>query len=125
MKRITAVIATLLFLVGCAKPVPPGKLAYVGEWRERTMYLLITADGSVRYKRLRGGTTTSIEGPLREFHGDDFVVGVWPLAATFEVTQTPHQEGASWVMVVDGVKLVRTDSSESHESTNGPESHEI
>jgi hypothetical protein len=114
MKRIAMIVAVVLLMAGCAKAVPPGKLTYVGEWQTRTMYLLITADGSVRYKRLQGGVTTSIEGPLREFHGDDFVVGFWPMLATFKVTETPHQEGAAWVMMVDGVKLTRTAGPEGH-----------
>jgi hypothetical protein len=116
MKRIAAFALAVLLIAGCANPVPAEKLSYVGEWRQSTMYLSITADGSVRYKRLKGGVTTSIEGPLREFNGNNFVVGFWPLLATFEVTQTPHQEGGAWVMVVDGVKLVRTAGSASNET---------
>ena len=59
------------------------------------------------------GVTTSIEGPLRAFHGDNFEVGIRPMLAAFVVSETPHQEGGSWVMVVDRVKLVRTAGSES------------
>jgi hypothetical protein len=63
-------LATLLGTVaGCGKPVPAEKSSYVGEWQEKTMYLLITQDGSVRYKRQKGGASTSIEGPLKGFDG--------------------------------------------------------
>ena len=97
-----------LSLLGCGQPVPPEKSAYVGEWQEPTMYLLITQDGSVRYKRLRGGATTSIEGPLKGFEGDDFLVGIGPVSTTFDVTRPPYQDGESWKMVVDGVELTRS-----------------
>ena len=96
-------------LLGCGKPVPPEKSAYVGEWQDPGVYLLITQDGSVRYKRLQGGATTSIEGPLKGFKGDDFEVGIGPLTATFVVAKPPFQEGDHWKRVVDGVELTKTD----------------
>ena len=109
--KISATIAALLValsLLACAKPVPPEKSAYVGEWRERTMYLLITKDGSVRYKRLKGGVNTSIQGPLKQFDGNDFEVGVGPIKTTFVVSKPPYQDGEKWKMVVDGVELTKT-----------------
>ena len=108
MKSIFALGVLTLVLAGCAQPVPADKVAYVGEWRERTMYLLITQDGSVRYKRLQGGATTSIEGPLKEFQGDNFVVGFGPFKANFVVSKPPHRDGVLWKMVVDGVTLTKT-----------------
>ena len=108
-------VTTLLLLLsllgvlsGCAKPVPAEKSAYVGEWQEKTMYLLITQDGSVRYKRLKGGVTTSIEGPLKDFNGDNFDVGIGPMATTFVVSKPPHQENDQWKMVVDDIELTKT-----------------
>jgi hypothetical protein len=96
-------------LMGCGQPVPADKLAYVGEWQTKTMYLLITADGSVVYKRLRGGATTSIEGPLKGFDGDHFDVGIGPFSTKFVVGKPPYEEDGAWKMVVDGVELTRTD----------------
>lgn len=72
------------------------------------MYLLITQDGSVRYKRLKGGVSTSVEGPLKGFDGDNFEAGVGPLATTFVVSKPPYQDGDEWKMVVDDVELTRT-----------------
>jgi hypothetical protein len=72
------------------------------------MYLLITADGSVRHERSRGGATTSIEGPLKDFDGDHFEVGIGPLATKFIVSRPPYEEGGAWKMVVDDVELTRT-----------------
>jgi len=100
------ILAASLF--GCGKPVPAEKSAYVGEWQEKTMYLLITQDGSVRYKRMKGGASTSVEGPLKGFEGNNFVAGVGPLATTFVVSKLPYQDGDTWKMVVDDVELTRT-----------------
>lgn len=101
-------LLVLLTLSGCGKPVPADKSAYVGEWQEKTMYLLITQDGSVRYKRLKSGASTSVEGPLKGFIGHDFEVGVGPMATTFVVSRPPYQDGETWKMVVDDVELRRT-----------------
>lgn len=103
-----AALALAAALAGCGKPVPQDKAAYVGEWQEKTMYLLITQDGSVRYKRLKGGGNVSVEGPLKGFTGNDFEVGLGPMATTFVVSQPPYQDGDRWKMVVDGVELVKT-----------------
>jgi hypothetical protein len=73
------------------------------------MYLLITQDGSVKYKRLKDGGTTSVEGPLKGFNGNNFDVGVGPMATTFVVTKPPYQDGEDWKMVVDGLELTKTD----------------
>jgi hypothetical protein len=72
------------------------------------MYLLITQDGSVRYKRLKGSMTTSIEGPLKGFNGDNFEAGIGSLATTFVVSKPPYQDGGKWKMVVDDVELTKT-----------------
>lgn len=101
-------LALAVSLIGCGKPVPQEKSDYVGEWQEKTMYLLITQDGSVRYKRLKGGATTSVEGPLKGFTGNNFEVGIGPIATTFVVSRPPYQDGDKWKMVVDEVELVKT-----------------
>lgn len=107
--ELLALLPLLGSLVGCAKAVPQEKSSYVGEWQEKAMYLLITQDGSVKYKRLKDGGTTSIEAPLRGFSGDNFEAGVGPMATTFVVSKPPYQEGDSWKMVVDGLVLTKTD----------------
>jgi hypothetical protein len=98
----------LLALAACGQAVPPEKAGYVGEWQQPTMYLLITADGSVRYKRVKGGATTSIDAPLKKFEGHNFVVGVGPMSTVFEVQKPPQEVGGKWKMTVDGVELTRT-----------------
>ncbi len=110
MNSIKTLVLLLLSisLVGCGKQVPAERMSYVGEWQEKTMYLLITQDGSIRYKRLKGGVTRSIEMPLKGFDGHDFEAGVGPMATTFVVSKPPYQDGEKWKMVVDGVELTKT-----------------
>ena len=106
IKHLT-IILILLLLSACSEPLPDSKLDYVGEWRSKEMGLLILQDGTVAYKRLKGGGSTSINGPLKEFVGNDFVVGLWFLTTTFEVSEPPHRVDGVWQMVVDGIRLTR------------------
>jgi len=105
--------AALLLLTACGVPVPPEKAAYVGQWEGLGMSLLITQDGSVAYKRIKGGVNTSINAPLKKFEGDNFVVGIGMWTTTFVVSKPPREEGGRWRMTVDGVELVRTRSATS------------
>ena len=107
-RRILMLAAIAVLLAGCGKPVPPEKAAYVGEWQEKTMYLVISQDGSVRYKRVKGGVSSSVEGPLKGFHGDNFDVGIAMMSTTFVVSKAAVQDGKKWKMVVDGVELTKT-----------------
>jgi len=110
MKRfsLVGVLALLASLAGCGVPVPADKASYVGEWQAPVMYLLITQDGSVRYKRVQGGASKSIEAPLKGFAGDNFEVGVGPMTTMFVVGTPPHQDGDRWRMTVDGVELTKS-----------------
>lgn len=105
--KIYSIVFLTLFLTACSKPLPEAKLSYVGEWQSKEMYLLILRDGSVAYKRLKAGATTSVNGPLKKFVGDDFVVGFAFLTTTFKVSEAPHQINGQWQMVVDGIRLTR------------------
>ena len=108
MRRPALTLVTLcLLLAACAKPLPPDKAAYAGEWDAPTMTLLITPSGSVAYKRVEGNRSTSISAPLKAFVGNDFVIGVGPLDTTFKVSMPPHQDQGQWKMIVDGVELTR------------------
>jgi hypothetical protein len=109
MKRnsFAILIGALLILSACGQPVPDEKAAYVGEWRAQSMSLLLTRDGTVAYKRIKDGATTTINAPLRRFEGDNFVVGLPLISTTFEVSRPPYEEAGTWKMVVDGVELTR------------------
>lgn len=108
VKRLHFLILIFVLLAGCGIPVPPDKSAYVGEWQDKAMYLLITQDGSVRYRRLKGGANVSIDGPLKGFMGNDFEVGIGPMTTTFVVSRPPSQVGGKWMVVVDGVELQKS-----------------
>ncbi len=97
----------VLGLWGCGKPVPSEKAAYVGQWSGLAMAILITQDGSVAYRRLKGGVSKSIDGPLKGFEGNNFIVGVGPISTTFIVSAPPHLDGDAWKMTVDGIELTK------------------
>ncbi len=99
------VLGSALLLAGCTKPIPPERSTYVGEWRAPQMAVVIGQDGNVVYRRAEGGATATLNGPLKEFVGDDFVVGIWPLLTTFDVTVPPREQDGVWSMTVDGVEL--------------------
>ena len=107
MNKYLPIFLITLLLTACAEQLPEGKLNYSGEWRSKEMALLILEDGSVSYKRLKNGVTTSVNGPLKKFVGDDFIVGVFFLTTTFDVSEPPHEENGVWKMTVDGVKLTK------------------
>jgi hypothetical protein len=103
----SVVIGSALLLAGCTKPIPPERSTYVGEWRAPQMAVVIGQDGNVVYRRVEGGNTATLSGSLKEFVGDDFVVGIWPFLTTFDVTVPPHEQDGVWSMTVDGVELRR------------------
>ncbi|MBV1910259.1 MAG: hypothetical protein KUG78_13230 [Kangiellaceae bacterium] len=105
IKRIIALLVISLLITACSKPLPADKLNYAGHWQSPEMTLLILADGTASYKRTKKGVNVSVDGPIKEFIGKDFVVGFAALTTTFEVTEGPHQVDGEWQMVVDGVRL--------------------
>lgn len=105
IKYTFSVLIIALLFISCGQPVPPEKISYVGEWKSKEMYLLILPDGSVKYERLKGGATTTVTGPIKEFQGDNFVVGIAFIKTTFVVSKSPYQENGVWKMIVDGVEL--------------------
>jgi len=107
VKKTTA-LAIALLAAACAKPLPPDKADYAGEWQSPAMYLLITKDGSLRYKRLKQGGTVSVDAPIKEFQGNNIVAGVGPMATTFVVSKPPYKDAGAWKMVVDDEELTRT-----------------
>lgn len=105
--RFTLAFATCLLLFGCAKPLPADRADYAGDWRGNGVSLLITPDGHVLYHRREGGSTVSIDAPLKGFDGDDFEVGIGPLVTRFDVGQPPTEADGEWTMEVDGRMLRR------------------
>jgi hypothetical protein len=114
-----AVALLLVALGGCSMeeiseemagiPLPADKKNYVGKWTNTTITLEISLEGDVKYKKEEGSRKTTINGPIKEFDKDNFVVGFWFMTSTFEVQKTPFQEGERWAMVVNGTKLYKVD----------------
>jgi hypothetical protein len=93
-------------ITGCNSiPIPEDKRTYVGTWEGVGFHLTITDAGAVNYRRVNGRSTKTITGPVTDFIGDDFVVGMLFITTRFEVQLPPHMEGDDWFMVVDGVEL--------------------
>ena len=108
MIRARLALVVLLLVSACkGQPLPADKLEYAGQWRGGGVDLVITADGGVSYRKVSGSSTIEINGPLKGFDGDDFVVGVMVMKTGFDVTAPPHEEGGAWKMTVDGVEVTR------------------
>jgi hypothetical protein len=102
-------LATLL--AACAKPLPAEHKDLVGTWKAPDMLLVITADGRVSYKRVRGGNDVSLDAPIQDVGSDGFSAGLGPMTTQFRIDQRPMQrEDGTWTMTIDGVVLTRTDA---------------
>jgi len=97
-----------LLLAACGQPLPPERAEYAGHWHGGGMTLVIGTDGQVEYERREGASTRSVSGPIKEFVGDDFLVGIGPLSTRFEVSSRPTRHPDGWRMTVDGVALSRS-----------------
>ena len=97
-----------LWFTGCGGEIPADRRDYIGTWEGDSYYLWISAAGQVEYERQKGSGHTSYSGPIKEFVGDDFEVGMFFLTSTFKVAERPHRVGPYWTMTVDGVTLVKT-----------------
>ena len=94
-------------LSACVKPIPADKASYVGEWRSDDMFLAIMSDGSLKYVRAKAKETTKINAPIKEFDGDNIVVGIGPATTTFVVSKPPYQDAGKWKMMVDNDLLTK------------------
>lgn len=116
-RRIEFAVAGLVavFLAGAAlsacccqgEPVPSDKTEYVGNWEGTGMWLTITADGGMDYKRVRGGGTTSVNAPITRWGDDEIEAGVLMMTTKFKINKPPKKRKGKWTMTVDGVKLTR------------------
>jgi hypothetical protein len=110
MNKIHTMLMAGLFavlLVACAKPLPSDKSNYAGEWKGGPIYLVITPEGRAVYERKDGNMSKKIDAPVKEFKGDNFVIGVGFMSTEFVVSAPPHEEAGVWKMTVDGVELTR------------------
>ncbi len=83
------------------------KQNYVGEWRGANVNLLIRPDGTIDYRREEtvGDTTNtdSVSGPINNFDGASFTVGVLGNNTRFEISAPP----VNGMMNVNGERLER------------------
>lgn len=107
MRRMLMIGCMAMLLAGCGQPLPPDKADYAGSWQGGGVVLQIAMDGRVEYQRVEGSHTRSVSGPIKEFQGDSFSVGIGPLSTVFEVSSKPSQRQGEWRMTVDGVQLRR------------------
>ncbi len=108
-RSLLTVLGLTIGLLACGIPVSEDKQLYVGQWNNAETSLRIDSDGTVAYERNSNPGHVTINAPIQEFRGDDFVVGLPLLTTTFEVSRPPWFEDGSWRMVVDGAELVRAD----------------
>ena len=107
MRRMLMIGCMAMLLVGCGQPLPPDKADYAGSWQGSGVMLQIAADGRVEYQRVEGSQTRSVSGPIKEFQGDSFSVGIGALSTLFEVSSKPSESQGTWRMTVDGIQLTR------------------
>jgi hypothetical protein len=111
--RWLVIAACCAALVACSEatlytPLPADKLPYAGDWKGGGISLQIDPGGRVIYERKNGSASTSVDAPLKEFKGDNFIVGVAFMKTEFAVSAPPHEDGGVWKMTVDGVELTRS-----------------
>ena len=107
MRKLILATCCIILLSACAKQIESSRASYVGSWGSNEMVLSIHQNGMVDYARKKHGITTSIHAPLKEFEGDDFVVGYLFITTKFSVTEAPHKVNGKWQMVVDGIRLTK------------------
>ena len=87
------------------------RAVYVGEWQGDNTNLLIKPDGSINYRTqtVEGDSTNTqtVSGPINNFNGANFTVGVLGNNTHFNVANAPHEENGSMTMTVNGKKLVK------------------
>ena len=103
-----SVLLVVFAIAGCSSvPLPADMADYAGKWQSADMTITITKDGYVDYKRVGQGSSRSGSGPIKEYMGDGFVVGVMFIKTKFKVEKRPYLSQGKTKMVVDGVELTK------------------
>ena len=105
--RVLLIFLLPLLLTACENPLPEDKLHYSGVWQGENTYLQIQPNGRISYKQVSKGVTKTINAPIQEFNGNDFIVGLFFFNTTFVVSEPPTQVQNEWHMTVDGIKLTK------------------
>lgn len=99
---VLSVFAAAMAMAGCGlDELPEDKADYAGFWSGPTIGLDIGQDASVAYQQNSAGSSSSVNGKIARFDGDDFVVTVF-VDIRFEVSEPPHEvEGVLHMTVND------------------------
>jgi hypothetical protein len=116
MRRLPVIAAmtTLFFwLLACSglgdlQGHPPPDLTWVGVWEGPGLHLIIHPDGMVDIDRRGGSGNTKFSGPAQVFEPTTLTVGLGPISSTLNIAQPPTAQDGRWVMIADGITLVRT-----------------
>lgn len=80
---------------------------YIGEWRGECANLLVKPDGTIEYRREEtvgdATNTDTVSGPINNFDGASFTVGVLGNNTRFQIDAPP----ANGSMMVNGERLER------------------
>ena len=110
IKHVYLLLILAIFITACNEldAIPPEKSNYIGTWQGEYMVISIAKDARVIYNYKKDGVTKSVEGPIQEFIGDDFKVGVLGLNSLFKVSKPPYFEEGQWKMVIDDQLVIKT-----------------
>ena len=104
--RFIFLIISIFLISACSGELPLEKQDFVGLWKNNSISLLITAEGSIHYEK-KGGTNVTVSAPIKKFTDDKMVVGIWFITTDFKIDQSPTQENGTWFIIVDGNKLFK------------------
>ncbi|MFQ1005117.1 hypothetical protein [Gilliamella sp. CG13] len=110
IKHVYLLLILAIFITACNEldAIPPEKSNYIGTWQGEYMVISIAKDARVNYNYKKDGVTTTIKGPIQEFIGDDFKVGILGLNSLFKVSTPPYFEDGQWKMVIDDQLVIKT-----------------
>ena len=108
MKTTIFIVLLALLLTACSQSIPEDKSDYIGVWqKEGEATLVILADGLCTYRHSKDSQNISVSGPIKEFDGNDFIVGILSNSKRFTVTEPPNNDNGSWQMVVEGIRFTK------------------
>lgn len=115
MQAVKAIVLVLLttLLGACSDdvfytPLPADKMQYAGEWRADGVLMLIEPRGRMVFVRNSDRVKTNLDLPIKEFKGDNMIVGMWSMTTEFVVAKPPHEEDGVWKMTVNGIEVTRS-----------------
>lgn len=89
-----------------ASAITGSKKEYAGHWEGGGVTLDVSAS-NVSYEKKKGSETTTINGTLDHFEGDDIVVKVLIADMTLKVSSPPTLVGSDWKMTIEGTEVTR------------------